>query len=91
MNARGRAASLNEGKRSMPRNRQPAGSCPRCTHGTVQCSYNTFDNAGERIDSWEHRCVDCSYRETKAYRAGGTEGEPGADSELCPFCGRRAR
>jgi hypothetical protein len=73
----------------MPRDRQPVGACSRC-QGPVTCSYNVFQDGEERIDSWEHRCRDCSDRSTQAFRTGGDNPEPDADPRCCPFCGRRA-
>jgi hypothetical protein len=69
----------------MPRDRQDAGPCPKCGTGAVTCTYNLFQDATQRIDTWEHRCLSCSYRETKAFRP-GDEG----DALTCPYCGRRA-
>jgi ssDNA-binding Zn-finger/Zn-ribbon topoisomerase 1 len=73
----------------MPRDRRNAGPCPQCAAGEVACTYNRFDNGPERIESWEHRCLSCSYRETKAMRS--AEGQPvEGDPKTCPFCGRKA-
>ncbi len=69
----------------MPRDRQKAGPCPRCDADALTCTYNRFEDAAERIDAWEHRCLSCSFRETKALR-----GEEEGEREVCPFCGRRA-
>jgi hypothetical protein len=73
----------------MPRDRKPAGTCSKC-QGPVTCSYNSFQNGPERIDSWEHRCGDCSHRETKAVRIGGEQAPEEGDPKICPFCGRSA-
>jgi ssDNA-binding Zn-finger/Zn-ribbon topoisomerase 1 len=73
----------------MPRDRQEAGACPKCGAGTVTCTYNLFQNAGERIDSWEHRCLSCNYRETKAWRTSDAAPADG-DPTTCPYCGRKA-
>lgn len=74
----------------MPRDRQEHGPCTQCSEGTVTCSHNYFAGDGQQIDSWEHRCSDCSYRETEAIRI-DAENPPGeADPKVCPFCGRRA-
>ena len=68
----------------MPRARQELGPGPRCGRGPVACSYNSFVNGDERIESWEHRCRDCAFRETQATRG------PAADAadSTCPYCGR---
>jgi ssDNA-binding Zn-finger/Zn-ribbon topoisomerase 1 len=73
----------------MPRDRQKVGVCPQCGVGELSCTFNSFDNGPERIDSWEHRCLSCSFRETKAMRSGGEEPTEG-DPTICPFCGRKA-
>lgn len=67
----------------MQRDRQTVGSCPRCKQGTVTCFYNRFVKL-ERIDSWEHRCSDCGYRETQALRSDPSTTGGG----VCPYCGR---
>jgi hypothetical protein len=73
----------------MPRDRQNAGFCPKCGTGEVSCTYNRFETPTERIDSWEHRCLSCSFRETKAFKCG--EGEAmEAEGMVCPFCGRKS-
>ncbi len=72
----------------MPRDRHEIGSCPRCSAGVVVCSFNTYVNGTERIDSWEHRCRDCSYRETRAGRSPADA--PPSGPSTCPFCGRAA-
>ena len=68
----------------MPRDRKEIGDCPKCQQGVVTCTYNCFVK-DERIDSWEHRCGDCGYRETQAIRA--APDTPGPTT--CPFCGRQ--
>jgi hypothetical protein len=73
----------------MPRDRQKAGRCPQCASGDLSCTYNRFDNGPERIESWEHRCLSCNYRDTKAYRS-AEAGQAECDPTMCPFCGRRA-
>ena len=48
-----------------------------------------FEGPAERIDSWEHRCADCGYRETQAFRASElTPGPQAANPRICPFCRR---
>jgi hypothetical protein len=74
----------------MSRDRQKAGQCPNCGDDALACTYNRFDDGAERIDSWEHRCLSCSFRETKALRSG--DGQPAeGDPMTCPFCGRKAK
>jgi ssDNA-binding Zn-finger/Zn-ribbon topoisomerase 1 len=68
----------------MPRDRKPIGPCSQCGNGTLICTINTFLNGEERIDSWEHRCPSCNYRETQANRSPVADGP----SLVCPFCNR---
>jgi len=70
----------------MARDRRVVGKCSQC-QGDLACSYNHFENASEQIDSWEHRCLSCNVRETRAVRtpAGQT---PETNPRQCPFCGR---
>jgi ssDNA-binding Zn-finger/Zn-ribbon topoisomerase 1 len=70
----------------MPRDRQAAGTCAKCGTGTVQCTHNRFVNGAEQIDSWEHRCASCDYRDTQAKR----HPVDVPDEAPCPFCGRQA-
>jgi hypothetical protein len=74
----------------MPRDRQTVGACPQCGPGTVACTHNSFQNGAERIDSWEHRCSDCTHRETRAFRSGPDLPPPEADPHVCPFCRRHS-
>ena len=76
----------------MPRDRQSAGSCPQCTQGALQCTYNLFQQDELRIDSWEHKCVECGFRETRAFRSDEPDAseEANEESDRCPYCGRKA-
>lgn len=74
----------------MPRDTQLAGPCPKCGQGTVTCFHNRFEDDQKRIDSWEHRCADCGYRQTQAFRSDEAPAEPPADPRVCPYCGRQA-
>jgi hypothetical protein len=73
----------------MPRDRRIIGECPHCGQASLACSYNLFQSAELRIDSWEHKCPDCGNRQTKAFRSDAEEPE-GENPLLCPFCGRTA-
>lgn len=73
----------------MAREVQPAGACEKCGTGTINCSHNHFANEIHTIDSWEHRCTSCAYRDTEAFRVGADYPPLEADPLLCPFCGRR--
>ena len=74
----------------MTRDRQTIGPCSRCSRGPVSCSHNKFTDGTLEIHSWEHRCSDCSYRETGAFRSDEAEPESKSDPTVCPFCGRQA-
>ena len=47
----------------------PAGNCPECEKDQVTCKYNHFENDELTIDAWEHRCHNCGWRATTAYRS----------------------
>jgi len=73
----------------MPRDRQEAGPCPKCEAHPVQCTYNHFEREDLRIDSWEHKCTNCGWRETRAFRSD----EPASSDTsptVCPYCQRSA-
>jgi len=71
----------------MPANAQPAGECPKC-QGSVVCRYNFFDRGDLYVHSWEHRCGDCGWRETKAFRSDDPAEKQPAEPGVCPLCGR---
>ncbi len=74
----------------MPHDRQMIGNCPKCNGGNFACSYNHFEDDDLTIDSWEHKCPDCGFRETKAFRSDAEESIPDdLDVTVCPYCGRR--
>jgi hypothetical protein len=64
------------------------GHCPKCAAANFRCSYNYFAREELTIESWEHRCLNCGFRETKAYRSDQPL-ETGVDPAVCPFCARR--
>lgn len=75
----------------MARDQVTIGGCPKCDSSQLTCKYNQFECDDLRIDSWEHKCPDCGYRETTAYRSdepASTAGE--ADPTVCPYCHRSA-
>ena len=75
----------------MPHERIIIGPCPKCVGGKFVCSYNHFAREDLTIVSWEHKCHDCGFRETKAYRSDQPEAErAGIDVVSCPFCQRRS-
>lgn len=65
------------------------GPCPRCG-ADLACNYNHFERGELTIDSWEHKCVNCGLRETKAYRSDQPAADEKVDILTCPFCQRRA-
>ncbi len=73
----------------MPKDRQPHGPCEQCSQGKVTCTHNYFSDGRQAIDSWEHRCGDCSFRETEAYKRPLDE-TLDVDPKVCPYCGRHA-
>ncbi len=74
----------------MSRDRQTIGGCPKCGGSHLACGYNHFEDGDLTIDSWEHKCPDCGFRETKAFRTDEEESIPdGLDTAVCPYCGRR--
>lgn len=75
---------------TMAHERLIIGSCPRCQAAGFACSYNQFVRAELTINSWEHRCTDCGFRATKAYRSDQPQPDGAAvDPTECPFCFRR--
>ena len=63
--------------------------CPKCNAVEVECTYNAFQRDDLEIDSWEHRCRNCSYRVTEAYRTDEPDDWLGnVDPKICPYCER---
>jgi hypothetical protein len=73
----------------MPSNSQPAGQCPKCQKATVMCRFNFFDRGDLQVYSWEHRCSDCGWRQTQAFRSDDPAEEQPGEPDVCPLCGRR--
>jgi hypothetical protein len=73
---------------AMPVDRQPAGACPKCQGQSVTCRYNHFEREALVIDSWEHQCGNCGFRQTKAVRSDDADAGS-ADPTVCPYCQRR--
>ena len=74
----------------MPRERRLIGQCPKCRGNNLACSYNHFDRNELTIDSWEHKCPDCGFRETMAVRSDEEKPDTAeVDPRVCPYCGRR--
>ncbi len=76
----------------MTRDIRVIGNCPRCASGGLTCRHNHFERDDLRIISWEHRCANCGYRETRAFRSDDPpSNEPEAeDPNFCPYCSRPA-
>ena len=75
----------------MARDIQPVGHCPKCEAANLTCRFNHFESGELRIDSWEHKCAECGYRETTAYRSDDPKELQPADVGTCPYCGRQAK
>lgn len=73
----------------MPRDFKSAGTCPKCNAEGLTCRYNHFEKDELCIDSWEHKCADCGYRETTGYRSDDPQELQPEDVSICPYCGRR--
>ena len=73
----------------MPRQRVTVGACPQCGADELVCSYNYFSSDDLTIDAWEHKCADCGFRETVAYRSDDDDVGDDVDPRCCPFCQRR--
>lgn len=64
-------------------------TCPECEHDQVSCKYNYFENDDLTIDAWEHRCHNCGWRTTTAYRSDDEDLDTTvADPKVCPYCTR---
>jgi hypothetical protein len=74
----------------MARDQQQIGNCEKCGTGAVRCTYNFFSRDDLQIHTWEHRCLDCSVRETTAYRSDEEPDDQPPDPTACPYCGRYA-
>jgi hypothetical protein len=74
----------------MSGNTKLAGQCPKCQQPAVACRYNFFDRGDLQVHSWEHRCTNCGWRETKAFRSDDAPDKHSPVPDVCPLCGRRA-
>lgn len=73
----------------MPREILSVGACPKCDADDLQCRYNHFEKDELRIVSWEHKCAECGYRETTAFRSDDPEELQPEVVDRCPYCGRQ--
>ena len=75
----------------MSRERITIGGCPKCQSDLLTCQHNHFQNDELEIHSWEHKCPDCGFRQTEAFRSDDEDEEfDPAAAASCPFCGRTA-
>ncbi len=73
----------------MARDQVTIGGCPKCGGAQMTCKCNQFRSDELRIDSWEHKCPDCGYRETTAFRSDEPESiADSVDPTVCPYCRR---
>ncbi|MCU0878412.1 MAG: hypothetical protein MUF06_11560 [Pirellulaceae bacterium] len=72
----------------MPSNTKAAGQCPKCGGDALACRYNFFDRGDLQVYSWEHRCGNCGWRETKASRTDEPADKQLPEPNKCPMCGR---
>ena len=74
----------------MPRESLRIGDCPKCNGNFLACTYNHFGKDDLTIDSWEHKCPDCGFRETTAFRSDEDDWkEEKVDPRVCPYCDRK--
>jgi len=74
----------------MTRHRQIIGDCPQCQGDDLACTYNHFERDELTIESWEHKCPDCGFRDTKAFRSDEEDPLPtDVNPSICPYCARR--
>ena len=73
----------------MAREIHTVGTCPKCKADNLKCQYNHFAKDDLQIRSWEHKCAECGYRETTAFRSDDPVEEQPEDVGICPYCGRR--
>ena len=69
----------------MPRERVTIGTCPKCGADGLTCSYNHFANDELTIDSWEHKCGDCGFRDTTAFRSDDEPGDLPENPAMLPL------
>ena len=65
--------------------------CPKCESRSVSCRFNFFDRGDLQIHSWEHKCLNCGWRDTKAFRSDDPPEARSAEPAKCPFCAREVR
>ncbi|HEX5106062.1 MAG TPA: hypothetical protein VFV87_19720 [Pirellulaceae bacterium] len=65
-----------------------AAACPKCQGQSIECRFNYFDRGDLQIHSWEHRCPNCGWRQTQAFRSDVPQAE-NLDPAACPWCSRK--
>jgi predicted nucleic acid-binding Zn-ribbon protein len=63
-------------------------TCPKCGGVSLACRYNYFDRGDLQVHAWEHKCPDCGWRETKAFRSDDPPRTDDVNPAVCPFCSR---
>jgi hypothetical protein len=63
-------------------------ACPKCQSASLVCRYNFFDRGDLAVTSWEHKCTNCGWRETKAFRSDDPSRPADINPAVCPLCGR---
>ncbi len=73
----------------MSRDRKTIGDCPKCGGNDFACAYNHFESNELTIDCWEHKCPNCGFRETTAFRSDEEDAKrEDVDPHSCPYCAR---
>ena len=72
----------------MSRDRITIGGCPKCGSPLLACQHNHFENEELEIHSWEHKCPDCGFRQTEAFRSDDEDEPLTSKAQQCPFCQR---
>ena len=62
--------------------------CPKCHAPRIACRYNYFDRGDLQIHAWEHKCPECGWRDTKAFRSDDPASSASVNASQCPLCGR---
>jgi hypothetical protein len=70
---------------------QLAGNCPKCGGGAVVCRFNFFDRGDLQVHSWEHKCGNCGWRDTRAFRSDDPTLAANIDPAICPLCKRQGQ
>jgi hypothetical protein len=63
-------------------------ACPKCGGANLVCRYNFFDRGDLQVHSWEHKCGNCGWRQTQAYRSDDPARSAEINPAVCPYCQR---